>query len=260
MRKVTLDNGSVLVSVKGDTLTATMVTYQGKEFDTFQIVKSGKVEPQRIEKPKLRPPSMAFAAMSNSGETPPADGTPLIKAGAEWSYWASSTDPDSEEWTKMEFEDASWKTGAAPFGYGYNEAKTKLADMGNNYKRVYLRSSFALEHIEDVERLGLVMAFDDAFIAYVNGTEVLRQNIRGGSGKNAQGIEKIGTASSAKFYPLTAFKSFFKAGKNVIAIEGHNDSKDSHDFLLSPSLVLKRASATSGSSASTSSTGTPTTR
>jgi hypothetical protein len=39
------------------------------------------------------------------------------------------------------------------------------------------------------------------------------------------------------YYPLKNFEKYLKAGRNVLAIEGHNVRLDSSDFLLDPWLV-----------------------
>lgn len=60
MRRVVTANGSVLVDVAGDTLTATMVGADGQVHDRFQIVKRGRVQPRRVAQPRLLPPFVNF--------------------------------------------------------------------------------------------------------------------------------------------------------------------------------------------------------
>jgi hypothetical protein len=62
MKRVSLEHGSVLVDVVGDTLTAIMLTKTGERQDLFSIVKRGKVSPTRIASPRQLPPYTPPAA------------------------------------------------------------------------------------------------------------------------------------------------------------------------------------------------------
>jgi hypothetical protein len=55
MKRVSLDHGSVLVDVAGDTLTAAMVTSKGERQDLFSIIKRGTVTPKRLPNPRQLP-------------------------------------------------------------------------------------------------------------------------------------------------------------------------------------------------------------
>ena len=55
MKSVVVENGSVIVDIAGDTLTAVMINAQGLEKDKFSIVKRGTVVPVRIAEPKQLP-------------------------------------------------------------------------------------------------------------------------------------------------------------------------------------------------------------
>jgi hypothetical protein len=51
MRQIILEHGSVILDVKGDTLTGIMLNNLGQTRDLFSLVKQGKVTPKRIENP-----------------------------------------------------------------------------------------------------------------------------------------------------------------------------------------------------------------
>jgi acid phosphatase type 7 len=55
MKKVIVENGSCIVEINGDTLTSYMINKNGELRDTFSIVKSAKVTPQRIANPRQLP-------------------------------------------------------------------------------------------------------------------------------------------------------------------------------------------------------------
>ena len=80
--------------------------------------------------------------------------------------------------------------------------------------------------------------YDDAFIAYLNGKEVVRKGVGKGSGKTASDI-KAHDPGRYSYYPLADYEKHLKDGLNVLAIEGHNASLTSSDFVLDPYLLFE---------------------
>src|SRR5690606_32427745 len=157
----------------------------------------------------------------------------LIEPRAEWHYLAGSH--PSAEWTTFDFVPEGWKEGSAGFGYGDDDDATVLSDMRDKYKVVYIRGEFGEPSMSG--ELGLVINYDDAFIAYLNGHEVLRVGVESGAGAPATGIR----GPEAKGYldvPLPNAAKYLRPDENVLAIEGHNTDLDSSDFTLDPYLVL----------------------
>ena len=86
-------------------------------------------------------------------------------------------------WTRQAFDDQTWLSGASGFGYGADcvaSRGTLLTDMLNGYVSVYLRHAFFVSNPGRVASLTLTVDYDDAFVAYINGTEVARSNVTGG--------------------------------------------------------------------------------
>lgn len=125
-----------------------------------------------------------------------------------------------------------WRQGPSGFGYGDDDDATVLEDMQNKYQRVYIRKDFNLEDVADAPAV-LQIRYDDAFIAYLNGTEVARREIKSGRGANAKDVGKH--ESDGEDYSAMEIKNWAKLaqpGRNVLAIEGHNEKTDSSDFTL----------------------------
>ncbi len=239
MRKIIVEHGSVIIDIDGDTLTGTMINKTGVVRDRFGIVKSGKVTPVRIAQPwqspkwtPLKPPGVHPAV------EPPKDFITLIPQNADWTYLADGKHPANDSWTKLGFKADGWKTGKTAIGYNYKDARTLLPDMRNNYSAVYIRSEFEVEIADSVSELGLMINYDDGFIAYLNGKEVLRVNVSKGNGEKAEGINAH-EAKKHSYFKLKDFEKHLKNGKNVLAIEGHNRKSDSSDFLLDPYLIIE---------------------
>ncbi len=239
MRKILVENGSVLCDIKGDTLSVVMLNHAGEERDHFSIVKGGTVKHEPIENP-FQPEGPPPGKRNSKGEpvtskAMPASFTTLIDKHSGWKYLAGS-DP-SADWINLNFNDAGWQTGPAGFGYGDNDDNTPLDDMKDRYARVYIRHEFTLDDEAAFDELGLAMRYDDGFIVYLNGAEVLRIDIDSGSGEDARGFKVQNAEAKHAFFPLSTAKPHLKLGRNVIAIEGHNANLDSSDFTLDPFLI-----------------------
>ena len=111
-------------------------------------------------------------------------------------------------------------------------------NMQNRYATVYLRHTFDVEQADHVSELGLMINYDDAFVAYLNGKEVARVGMKG-SGRNAYDIKQHNATGKFSYFPLKEFEKHLRTGPNVLAIEGHNSKVDSTDFTLEPFLVIE---------------------
>lgn len=158
-----------------------------------------------------------------------------IAPGANWRYLAAAEPPAN--WTEPDFDDSGWPEAPAGFGYGDDDDRTLLADMQGRYSRVYLRHTFAAAALLDDAELSLRIRYDDAFIAWLNGSERLRVGVRDGTGNAASGIA-LHEAEQVEHFALRDWRHLLRPGRNVLAIEGHNQDVGSSDFTLDPWLAL----------------------
>ncbi|UCF15228.1 MAG: PQQ-binding-like beta-propeller repeat protein, partial [Phycisphaerales bacterium] len=158
----------------------------------------------------------------------------IIDKGADWQYLAGGRAGIS--WMQPGFDAGAWDVSAAGFGYADNDDNTILKDMRGRYSVVYIRKSFDVSNIEDIRELGLMINYDDAFIAYLNGKEVLRVGVGRGSGARASRIDSH-EAAGFGYFRIFEHADLLREGINVLAIEGHNDSISGSDFTLDPYLV-----------------------
>jgi acid phosphatase type 7 len=236
MKRVIVEHGSVLVDVDGDTLVAIMVDKHGAKRDLFSMVKRGQVTPQRISNPRQLPPY--DPPVTTEGRPPlaklPDGAVELIAPADQWDYLAGSHPEGS--WTEFSYVGEGWKTGRAGFGYGDDDDMTVLRDMEGKYTAVYIRCDFP-EITQPEGELGLVINYDDAFIAYINGHEVLRVGIEQGRGPDVEDIDGH-EARGYSYFPLKDFRKYLRPDENMLSIEGHNDGLGSSDFTLDPYLVF----------------------
>jgi hypothetical protein len=235
-----VEYGSVLVEVEGDTLTGYSLNRYGAVNDLWRIEKKEKVTPIRLPAPWQLPdwPKLGWNTDEELNIMPPVKQRQVIAPNADWQYLAGGKHPKGRAWTKPGFDAKDWKTGPAPFGYNYDQVRTPLKDMKNKYTAVYARKEFILDTIDRFTNLGLVIDYDDGFIACLNGRELARRNIGRGSGANVQSV-KTHHAAGPEWVELRDFEKYLNIGKNVLTIEAHNVKADSSGFLFDPSLVAE---------------------
>jgi len=163
----------------------------------------------------------------------------LIGPGESWRYHKGKT-PPSENWAAPGFDDSGWPAGESGFGYSQNPqelttVKTRLDDMPNGYLSFYARKTFQVPHPDRIETIALQVLYDDGFIAYLNGQDVGRANMDGNPPGHDRTARSTGEPTEISV-DLTPHLSRLKAGENVLAIQGHNGSRTSSDFVLTPRL------------------------
>lgn len=251
MKVSIMEFGSVLLTVNKTRLIAGMLNVDGKVTDSFEINKEKPVELARIQTPKAPGDFIGPKKLPLGGKDPgsdedknkatvkvPANATPLIAKGSTWHYLAGAA--PAAGWTGIGFQPDGWLQGAMGIGYDDGDDVTKVPGMRGKYLYLCIRREFELTGKEDLSKLGLAVSYDDGFIAYINGREVLRVNVDTGSLGTAKGVEPHEALRKYEYFSLSAAAPHLKPGRNVIAIEGHNDDLGSSDFTLDPYLILEK--------------------
>ena len=175
---------------------------------------------------------------------PPASGpgTEIVAQGAVWKLFRGRSDPPAE-WIQAAFDDSKWEQGPSGFGYSNDEAElttigTRLDDMPSGYTSLFARAVFKLDDPKRVEKLALRVLADDGFIAYLNGEEVGRANVPAGR-LAASAVASASVQEGSGFTEIDLGKHIERlvAGNNVLAVQGHNHSATSSDFVLTPILL-----------------------
>ncbi len=158
----------------------------------------------------------------------------LITEGDSLKYFKGTEQPPAE-WNTAGFDDSDWLVGATPIGYSADLVyATVLDDMQNTYLSVYTRTKFTVASPGEIKGLKLSSKYDDGFIAYVNGVEVLRLNMPAGVPTNTTAATDHETNPAFLSNVLTcAATEALKGGDNVLAVEVHNASLGSSDLSMS---------------------------
>lgn len=163
-----------------------------------------------------------------------------IFADSIWKYKANTTAPPDTDWYQPAYNDISWAQGLGGFGYGDGDDQTNTGAALS----VYIRKNF---FVADTSKypLGLLMIdYDDAFVAYLNGVEVARSNIGAYGDHPAYDISayeeheaQFYQGGSAEFF-LVQLKNNLKPGNNVFCVQVHNFSGGLDDLTLMPWLIM----------------------
>lgn len=169
----------------------------------------------------------------------------LVKAEGDWKYSEGSSSI-SDDWNTNNFNDQSWLVGQGGFGYGDNDDNTIIA---SNTISIYLRKTFDIQDINDISHLLLHADYDDGFVAYLNGTEIMRSNnfntffpsFNTITNNNHEAVLYSGGIPEYKIFSFEDISDLLVQGNNLLAIQVHNSSYTSSDlssnFFLSAGII-----------------------
>jgi hypothetical protein len=164
----------------------------------------------------------------------------VISKGDEWKYLVPKSEP-ATNWRFNDFNDSAWLTGKSGFGFGDDDDATKIPDAAC----VFIRKKFTVTNPSEIAQLILHIDYDDGFVAYLNGQEIVRANMddRGQYPPyNALATNQheaiIYQGMNPEKFIITNPAALLKVGENVLAIQGHNIFSTSTDFSLIPFLSI----------------------
>ncbi len=171
----------------------------------------------------------------------------------EIKYLANSSDPMlGITWTEEIFDDSGWNDGY--YGIGYETSMMFPAtdliqtDVGPGVSSIYTRVEFNIVNPATVHDVFLGVDYDDAYVAWINGTEVYRspEMPAGNPDWNtpAAAAHESSNARHPRYEPFQdvsgAALGALKAGTNVMAIGVWNTGPGSSDLVLAPRLSINR--------------------
>ncbi len=152
----------------------------------------------------------------------------------------------------LTYNDDAWKlSNSLPGGIGYGDkylsyitlsTETEMREGGNNPNTsCYIRVPFNTDNLnlEEANKLFLEIMYDDGFIAYLNGNQVLSVNVPTNPTWNSTSQNYLDSQGYEKF-DISDYISELKQGDNLLAIHGLNISLQSSDFLILPKLTIEK--------------------
>lgn len=171
---------------------------------------------------------------------------PLISRGDTWRYW-DLPDPPAAGWTSLSFDDNAWGEGQAELGYGDRNEMTVIGygpDPNNKTLTAYFRRSFEIEQPQLVQRLILHVVRDDGAVVYLNGQEILRDNMPSGRvTHDTTARNSVGGADESRVFQFAVSPDAFRLGTNQIAVEVHQIDATSSDLSFDLGLTAERITA-----------------
>ncbi|MBN2317230.1 MAG: CotH kinase family protein, partial [Sedimentisphaerales bacterium] len=172
----------------------------------------------------------------------------LIPEEAEWRYYKGTREPSrtASLWRRVGFDDSAWHQGRTTIGYGESFINTSLDDMRGNYSTLYLRKEFGLSDVTDIDRLYLDVRFDDGVNIWINGMNVLSENV-----SDVELPYTAVTSNRSENHDFTSYsvpdpQNILTEGSNILAVQVVNQSiGDSSDCFIDVRLTGETAQSAS---------------
>jgi hypothetical protein len=178
-----------------------------------------------------------------------------LSGAASWRYAVTPTVP-APDWNQPGYDDAAWPSGPAQLGFGDGDESTEIGFGPNpnaKYLTTYFRTTFTALAVPETLTLNLLA--DDGAAVYLNGVEVVRDNLPSGAltattraSSGRSGVDE----STVRSFAIPP--SSVQPGTNTIAVEVHQDSPSSSDLSFAAALA-----STGDVGATTTTTEVPTT-
>lgn len=170
----------------------------------------------------------------------------LFSKGDSWNYYDQGS-LDGENWTADNYDATSWGEGNAPLGYytsdsnngrGYNTFLDFGSDTNNKRPTYYFRKEFIISNtLTENDIVSLDYTVDDGMVIYINGVEANRYLMNSGN-VTYDSFSSTYANNNPDSGKITLPISLFKKGRNVIAVEVHNNNGTSSDIYFDASLSL----------------------
>jgi hypothetical protein len=152
--------------------------------------------------------------------------TLIFDKSASWSY-KDNNQAQPAGWNAKTYDISTWAVGNGPLGYGDPVTTT----INSGLTTAYFAKDFTvdLSTLSDTMELGVMR--DDGIIVYLNGEEVVRDNMPAGTVTfNTFSSTTIDGAAENVYNIFSIPKSKFSNGVNRFSIELHNRSTTSSDL------------------------------
>ncbi|MCA9198780.1 MAG: pentapeptide repeat-containing protein [Planctomycetales bacterium] len=156
----------------------------------------------------------------------------LVAPDARWRYADHGLDL-STTWRENSFNDQTWAMGPALLGYGDADIVTEVA-FGENpqakHPTTYFRHEFNVNSISQFQEMWIDVQYDDGVAIYLNGTEIIRENLAPDAAFETLSQSALGSNNEAQFHTFALDTSLLRIGRNLLAAEVHQGSADSSDL------------------------------
>ena len=229
------------------------ITYKTSPEGQLSISQDGKVT---VEEGAKAGNVQVWAEVTNEGKTLETEKVTIqivehaeqtiFEKAKTWKYLDDGSNQGTE-WRATDFDDSSWKSGAAPLGYSQSENRPMFGsvntvidfgtDSTNKIPTYYFRTTFEVEDLSKIGDVGHInFGIDDSVILYLNGQEIGRHNLPEGEigyDKYLSDLTGSSVADESRYETFTldaADLAHLVEGTNVLAAEVHQDRPTSSDI------------------------------
>ena len=163
--------------------------------------------------------------------------TTLVSTGSSWKYLDNGSNQGTA-WRATTINETGWKQGNAQLGYGDGDEATVVSygsSSSSKYVTTYFRKTFSVTNPSQFLNYTLKVKRDDGVAVYVNGTEVYRNNLASGAGYTT--LASLASDDGGTFQTTTLSANTFLSGSNTIAVEIHQNARNSSDISFDLELI-----------------------
>lgn len=155
-----------------------------------------------------------------------------VPAGSIWQFSDDGTEP-AANWKDLAFNvPTTWKAGPAQLGYGDNDEAT-IIEGGPSTSRFlasYFRRTFSVSDPSAIAQAFIRYVRDDGIIIYLNGQEILRDNMPTGAVTvTTRAAASVGNADESLWRIAQFDPALLMPGNNMLAAEVHQATPTSTD-------------------------------
>jgi hypothetical protein len=224
-----------------DALTGTIDFAIGAETVTIAIVPRDDldIEAQETVVLTLSPGVDYFVGTPNKATVKITDDDPttqrtLTATGSVWKYLDDGSDQGTA-WQAPGFDDSAWVSGAGQLGFGDGDEATILNAGQMTY---YFRRTFTIPSAAVFTQLTLSMIRDDGAVVYLNGVELVRDNMPSGAiNYLTRASDSAPSDEENDVHSFTLAPGLLVDGVNTLAVEVHQSSSGSGDVSFDLSLI-----------------------
>jgi hypothetical protein len=168
-------------------------------------------------------------------------GEHVVPLGSSWRYLDTGANLLAG-WKEPAYDDSAWASGPAELGYGDGDEATVVGFGGvatNKFITTYFRHAFTLMDLSLVLGADIGIKRDDGAAVYLNGSEVLRDNLPAGAAYDTPaGTTNVVNENLVVQHEID--ETLLVTGINTLAVEVHQDEATSSDISLDLFLSLCR--------------------
>lgn len=171
------------------------------------------------------------------------DFTTEIRRRSTWRYLDDGSDQGTA-WREADFDDSTWAAGRGQLGYGDGDETTvvRFGADGDKHRTTYFRKAFTVTNADQFGIGRIQLLRDDGAIVYLNGHEIARSNMPGGTVDYLTFASEVIGGTEESTYNLFEFPaSLLREGSNTVAVELHQANASSSDLSFDLELEVGRS-------------------